>query len=131
MNKIIAVKMVSGEEIIGRVKATPSSVTLTAQDTFNGSTGDDYFNPSSGFKLPDVVTLSQVRVLHIQTGPNGQMGLGLVPWTLSNPEADVTITLRDSALAVLLPAGKLEEAYIQQTSNIQLATAMPRPQLNG
>lgn len=131
MSKVISIKLTSGEEILGRVKATPTSVALSAQDAFNGAAGDDFFNPSTGFKLPDVVTLSQVRVLHIQQGPNGQMGLGLVPWTLSNPEADVTINLRDAALAVLIPAPKLEEAYIQQTSSIQLATTMPKPQLNG
>ena len=131
MSKIIAVKLSSGEEILGKVKSTPGASALSAEDAFSGSAGADYFNPSTGFKLPDIVTLSQVRVLHMQQGPNGQVGLGLMPWTVSNPDADVTINLRDAAMAVLLPAAKLEDAYIQQTSSIQLASSMPKQVLNG
>lgn len=130
MSTIISIKLSSGEEIIGKVKSAPT-VALSAQAAFEGAQGADYFNPATGFKLPDSVTLSQVRVLNIQQGPNGQFGLGLVPWTLSNPEADVTINLRDAALAVLLPAPKLEDAYVQQTSSIKLATTMPKVALNG
>ena len=132
MSTVIAIKMSSGEEILGKVKAAPQTIAISAQEAFDGGTRDDFFNPASGFKVPDVVTLSQPRVLHIQQGPQGQMGLGLVPWALSNPEADVTINLKDAALAVFLPAPKLEEAYLQQTSNIQIASSLPqKPQLNG
>jgi hypothetical protein len=132
MTTIIALKLTSGEEIIGKVKATPSASMLSAQEAFNGANNNDYFNPATGFKLPEIVTLSQVRGVHLQQGPDGNVGVTLIPWAISNPNADVTINLRDAALAVLLPAPKLEDAYVQQTSSIQLASAMPRPQvLNG
>lgn len=128
MTTIIAVKLISGEELLGKVKLASSNGAgnLSAQDVFTGRSQTEYFNPASGFQIPDSVTLEDVRVLHLQQGPDGQVGLGLVPWMLSNPDSAVTLNLKQVATAVYAPAPKIEQHYAAQTSNIALASTMPK-----
>jgi hypothetical protein len=88
--KVIAVKFPQGDEIIGRL----------AEETETS------------------ITLESPRAIGIQESQNG-VGLGFMPWLLSNPEATVVID-RSQIAAVFEPRADIEKAYIQQTSRIQL-----------
>lgn len=90
--KILAFKLVSGEEVIARV---------------NGQLDDKYL-------------VSKAQVLQFQQVRPGQMALALVPWILSNPEAsDIPIQMSNVITAVP-PSEKVEKEYLAQTSNIML-----------
>lgn len=120
--EILGVKLSSGEEIIGKVKPVSTNLgALSAQEVFDGKTNQA--QDQLGGKLPENVILYDVRQIHIQqVGPN-QMGLGLSPWVLGNQEAELQVNLKQHALTVYRPSPEIEEAYMQQTSSIQLAKA--------
>lgn len=88
--KVIAIKFPQGDEIIGR---------LTSESDTQ-------------------VIVESPRAIGIQESQNG-VGLGFMPWLLSNPEATVVID-RAQIAAVFEPRADIEKAYIQQTSRIQL-----------
>lgn len=127
--KIVLIKLISGEELIGRVKDT-TNLDISAAAKFGleatAQAGDYYFNKATGFKVPDSVTLSMPRVIMPQMAANGQIaGVGMLPFMLGNPDADVTIDLKSRAIAVIEPISKLEEAYVAQTSPVKIASTMP------
>lgn len=99
MAKIRTLKLVTGEEIIA------TEVTLDP----NLVKGTD-------------LVLEKVRTIQMMpTGP-GQVGVGLVPFSPSC--IDGKVTLRLSAIVAEIEHNKeMEDAYLQQTSGIQLAGA--------
>jgi hypothetical protein len=120
--QIIGIKLSSGEEIIGKIKyANSTSQGLTAQEVFEGKPVVD------DGKLPDSVILEDVRQIHLQQVGPQQMGLGLAPWALGNQEASFQINIKQHALTVYTPSPEIEQAYIQQTSKIAIASAGSMP----
>lgn len=93
--KVVAVKLVSGEEIIGGL-------------------------------VPDgLLTVDRPRMLVMQHQPNGTVGVGMIPWMISNVDGKVTIKPEAVVARVDhddLPKG-LVDGYLQQTSGIALAGA--------
>lgn len=89
---IVVLKLVSGEEII-------------AKDL---GVGENY---EPKFASPRVLQM-------VQTGQGVQAGL--VPWVLSNPDADVEI-LTGAIVAKTTPTSDVEDAYIRQTSKLDLS----------
>lgn len=100
MSKIAVLKLVSGEEIFGTV------------------VGEDN---------PYTIELDSVRRLHAHQTAPGQMGLALIPWMMSAP--DVKVKLYKSAIAAVVDETNLPkqliDAYLQETSSIQIAGAIP------
>jgi len=91
--EIRSMKLLSGEEIIGRIES------------------DDEFT----------LTLSKVRAIQmVQTGPQ-QMGMAMAPFLATNIDGDITI--RKAALAVdpMEPSTDAEKPYLEQTTSIALA----------
>lgn len=96
MSKVIGLKLVSGEEVIGTVKES------LVQD---GS-----------------VTLIKPRVVAMMQSPDGRAGLGLVPWCHTNLDGTFTIKERD-IMSEIDPMKPVVDAYTQETSAIQVAAA--------
>ena len=94
---ILSIKLVSGQEIMGRA--------------------DGYLELHL---LPKVVTLSKIKMLNPQMAPNGAIGFSLVPWMMSNPEGEIELDLRVVALAITKPEQRIEDSYIQQTSDVKV-----------
>lgn len=97
MSEIICVKLSSGEEVIG-----------TLQDG-----GDTYR-----------VLVGNARVLVMQpTGP-GQFGVAMMPWMISGQD-DVVAIKTEHVVGELLNGvpKQLEDAYLSNTSGIQLAAS--------
>jgi hypothetical protein len=64
--------------------------------------------------------LKRPHILQFQQIGQGQLGLALVPWTLSNPTIE---RLDVPAAAVVLsfdPSAEVERQYLQQTSGISI-----------
>jgi hypothetical protein len=92
--KTIAMKLVSGEEIIARF--------IDASPTRNG------------------VTVSHVRTIGLQQGQNGDFGIGMMDYILS--DKDCVIEIKNFAvIASYTPSHEVERAYLSNTSGFQLA----------
>jgi len=93
--KILAVKLRSGEEIIGRVE----------------NDGDN------------TLTLSHVRAIQlVPTGPQ-QLGVMIVPYVASNEDGDITFHREAMACVPFEPKNPdVEKQYMQQTTSIALPT---------
>ena len=93
--KIILVKLVSGEEVIGTL--------ISSNDA--------------------AIVLSKPRVLVTRNFDNGQMGVAMIPFMLGVPDGEHIIYL-DKIMGEpngkALPK-QLEDGYIQQTTSIQLS----------
>lgn len=93
---VIVYKLNTGEEIIG---------TLTEDDRENSE-----------------VIIGRPRQLAMTPVSQGQVGLSLLPWLASAPDEDVVLR-RDAIVGRPIRVPKqLEDAYLQSTSGIQLAT---------
>ncbi len=96
--KIITLKLVSAEEIIGVVKS---------EDT-------------------EQYVLGKVRSLVMQQGQDGQIGLGMMPYMPSaenitdGSESDIEIYKAFVMSKPLVTSTSLEDAYLKQTSEIIL-----------
>jgi len=99
MSKIMGVMLVTGEEVIGEVQETLE-------------------------KRP-VVVMKKPRVIALMTSPDGRQGLGLVPWTKSNMDSTVFLHVAHMLCEPFVPLGQIEDAYLQETSGIQLASSLP------
>ena len=93
-------KLVTGEEIIGKL--------IGSSDT--------------GFAGNNMIKLTKVRTIQMMpTGPN-QVGVGLLPYSAA--DVDGAIKFSRSAIVAEIEHGKdMEDAYLQQTTGIQLAGA--------
>lgn len=94
-NDVVAVKLVSGEEIIGKIISKP-------------------VDPN--YQL----VLSKPVVLGMQQAPNGDVGLGFGPFMLGIDD-DVKITLEQSSYITMVKArGEIEKAYIKSTTGLEV-----------
>lgn len=89
----IAMKLVSGEEVIAR------SIEHTT----------------------DAVTVSHVRTIGLQqANAQGDVGIGMMDYILSNKDVQISIN-RSAIVATFDMAPEVERAYLSNTSGIQLA----------
>lgn len=67
------------------------------------------------------------RPLAIKFQPmgQGQIGLALVPWTLSNPTIEELCLNEKAVIAQYEPSATVERQYLQQTSGIELSATSP------
>lgn len=94
--EVIAIKLVNGEELIARC--------------LNYEKYKDGHASTLSIEMP--------RVIGLQETSQG-MGLGFMPYTLANPDAELTIT-QSHFVAVYTPKPEIEKAYLSQTSKIKL-----------
>ena len=103
MSDVVALKLVSGDEIVAELK----SARFEAEKV-------------------TVYTLKRPHLLKFQDMGRGQVGLAFIPYTLSNPTIE-TIDLPGSAVMFTFsPSGQVEKQYLEQTSGIALATNSSR-----
>lgn len=101
-NKIVAVMLVTGEELIGELI-------------------DD-------LRVKNSYKIQKPRVVAIMRSPDGRQGLGLVPWTKSNMDSTVEIFKSQLVCELFEPVQEVTSAYLQETSGIQLASSLPPAQ---
>jgi hypothetical protein len=99
MSKIMGVMLVTGEELIGQFEEK-------LEDSFT-------------------YTVKKPRVVALLRSPNGQQGLGLVPWIKSNMDVTVSVLKAQTVCEPYEALAQIEEAYLQETSGIQLASVLP------
>jgi len=68
------------------------------------------------------IVLSKPRVLQIMMQQNGQGGAALVPWFLTDPEAEMMVAISHIIASIDAPA-EIEKMYLSQTSGIEIASA--------
>lgn len=101
MNKIIAIKLVSGEEIIAHTDSTST--------------------PESMHGNNNVIIVHKARVLHL-TGDSQRVGLALAPFMFSCIDGRIYIKINNiMSIASDIPK-QIEDTYIEQTSGIALAS---------
>jgi hypothetical protein len=112
--KIICAKLISGEEIIGKVVTLPQVLTeLTGKaDPFSGKAYDVPAGP---------IILEDVRVVAAMPVGNG-IQLSFMPFAFANQEGTIKIDLSKVAMAVFPPDSRLERMYIGENTGIALAT---------
>jgi len=115
MNKVICMRLNSGEEIIGKI-ADPAVLTGAASQ----------FDLAEPWEPTGKVTLYDVRGITFQPLPNDQFEIGFFPFVVGNPDAKLTFVLDNSAYAVYSAQPNIEKGYIQQTPEVEL-TAVKRP----
>lgn len=96
MTSVKSFKMVTGEEVVAEVVETKVGTSVLSY------------------------VLKRPHILQFQQIGQGQLGLALVPWTLSNPTIE---RLDVPAAAVVLsfdPSAEVERQYLQQTSGISI-----------
>ncbi len=93
--EIKTIKFTNGDEIIGRFVGVDS----------NSNTCE----------------IEKPRGLLPQRMGDGQVGIAFVPWIISNPDATVSINM-DAIAAMLDSSKEIGDAYLSQTSGLQLVT---------
>lgn len=91
--KVLAFKMISGEEVLARVSAVK----------------EDASGKVLSYEIDSPMTLMV-----------GQGGLGLIPWALANPEGEFTLP-STAVLLAYSPQSEIEKQFLQRTSKIALA----------
>ena len=91
--KILGMKLVTGEEIIANVDSDSSTLKI-----------------------------AKPRVLHVVQVAPGELGMRLVPWLYSAPDITTTLDPTDVVGAPWEPETQVQEAYLRQTSEIDLST---------
>ena len=113
--KIICARLITGEEIIGKVITSPNLLT-------SANAGTDPFS-GDAWDLPAGTTLLEdVRIVAIQQVPGRGVGISFIPYSLANPEAKIKLDLSKYAMSVYPPEQNLERAYIGEHSQIAHAT---------
>lgn len=93
---IVTCKMITGEEVVS-----------------------DYTDNGNGFS-----TLSNPRTFQVIQDERGQVRAGLVPWFMSDPNAEVFVSA-EHIIASIESTKELADAYIQQTTKLDLSAANP------
>ena len=95
MQEVKVVKLITGEEVIGRVVETINS--------------------------KDGITLERVAVVVPQQTQDGQMGVALAPYIFTNPDIEIHIRSHAMVTDPFDAHPGLVKNYLQQTSGIALA----------
>jgi hypothetical protein len=88
---VIAMKMTNGDELIGRLEA----------------------------ELKDCYEVSHLQHTMLQQGRDGQFGLAMMPYLVTNTDAKVQIH-KSHVVCVFDPELEIEKNYLQRTSGIAL-----------
>lgn len=101
MSQIIALKLVTGEEIIGKTDLSDfTSISL----------------------IVDAVLLKMTSVRRVEVGGHGgQIGLTLVPFMFTNMDGTVSIQTRNIVGINPDVPKQLEDAYLEHTSGLVMA----------
>jgi hypothetical protein len=99
MSDVKAFKMTTGEEVLAEVLNT--TIVNDKVVTYN---------------------VRRPHILQFQPVGPGQMGLALVPWTLSNPSIERMEMPAQAVLLTYEPSKKVSDQYLSQTSGISLDT---------
>lgn len=113
--QIICARLITGEEIIGKVITSPNLL-------ISSNAGTDPFSGDVWDIPPGIVILEDVRIVAIQEVPGRGVGISFVPYSLANPAAKVKIDLNKHAMSVYPAEQNLERAYVGEHSQIALAT---------
>ncbi len=94
MTNVITLKLSSGEEIISRVVKRDETTIILDR--------------------PNMIGM-------VPAGPDGQVGIQLLPWIASNQDSkEVKVSLAH-IVAEIVPNDELEKGYLQRTSGIALS----------
>ena len=88
---VITLKLINGDEIIGREISNSSNE----------------------------ITLTKVFVLRLHQGPDGSVGVGMMPWMISE-DGEITIHRRNILAGPFIPPSDMERGYLSQSSGLQL-----------
>lgn len=92
---------------------------------FKLSTGEELMG-RLGKQDDDTATINKPVSIAMVPGPQqGQMGISLVPFLVSNTDADSVAIMRAHIVATARPNKDLESRYIEATTGLSLATSMP------
>ena len=91
--KVVTLKLINGDEIIGR------------------EVDDD--------TTDNTILMSKVFVLRLHQGPDGQVGVGMMPWMISE-DGEITIHRRNILAGPFIPPSDMERGYLSQSSGLQL-----------
>lgn len=94
MADIKTVKLITGDEIIGKV------------------------NHESG----DCIFIEKVRAIVLQQVGPQQVAPTLIPWIITDEDAEVPLIKKHMLTLPMVPSKDVEDAYIKNTTNIQIAT---------
>lgn len=89
--KVVTLKLINGDEIIGR------------------EVGDS----------TDKITLTKVFVLRLHQSQDGAVGVGMMPWMISE-DGEITIHHRNILAGPFVPPHEMERGYLSQSSGLQM-----------
>ena len=90
---VVTLKLINGDEIIGRE--------VDADTTDNA------------------ILLSKVFVLRLHQSQDGSVGVGMMPWMVSN-DGVIKFNRRNILAGPFLPPSDMERGYLSQTSGLHL-----------
>lgn len=96
MDNIKSYKVATGEEVIGRVEN----------------------------ETDEIVTMTRMRVVVMQPMQGGQLGVGFMPFMVSNLGDQAPVYLQKRAIVgEQNPSREIRDAYIKNTTGIEIAAA--------
>lgn len=102
MSNILAMKLVTGEEIIGKTELTLDLSTEIFSTVF--------------------IKIEKVRRVDITGDASGRIGLTLVPFMLTNMDGFVSIQTKNIVAVNSDVSKQLQDAYLEHTSGLTLAS---------
>ena len=90
---VVAIRLVTGEEVIAEISGQSS----------------------------ESISVDRPQVLQVGQDRKGNMGLALVPWFNSNPDAKDIPIYTKHIVAMIRPLAEIEKSYLQQVSGIALS----------
>ena len=88
---VVTLKLINGDEIIGREVGSST----------------------------DKIELSKVFVLRLHQTADGQVGVGMMPWMVSNEE-EIEFDRRNILAGPFTPPSDMKRGYLSQSSGLQL-----------
>lgn len=88
---VVTLKLINGDEIIGREVGRSTAK----------------------------IELSKVFVLRLHQTSDGQVGVGMMPWMISN-DAEIEFDRRNILAGPFIPPSDMERGYLSQSSGLQL-----------
>lgn len=88
---VVTLKLINGDEIIGREVG----------------------------RSTDKITLTKTFVLRLHQTTDGQVGVGMMPWMISN-DAEIEFDRRNILAGPFIPPSDMERGYLSQSSGLQL-----------
>ncbi len=110
-SKIVAFKLMGGEEIVAEVLNENRGSMLTGMGSESGEITS--------------YTIRKPHILRFQPVGRNEVGLAFIPWTLSNPTLERVDLPARSVLLTFSPSENVEQQYVSQTSPIVQAKTVP------